>query len=308
MRQNFTPHKELKDRKTSFIVKGDDKLFDFVLSKMGGMSKTSVKSLLSKKQISVNDKIITQFDYPLKEGDKVEIDFVKRKILQNAKLSILYEDNYIIVVNKSEGLLTTATDKQEETTAFRIIMNHLKQQDKNNHLYIVHRLDRETSGVLVFAKDKDTQKKLQENWHKIVLEKIYYALVEGVVQEENGTIHSWLKEEPKSKNVYSFDYDNGGMESFTDYKIVKTFQNHTLLEVNLRTGRKNQIRVHLQSIGHPIVGDKKYGGGVSPIGRIGLHAARITLRHPATNKTVTFEAPVPEKIMKFREQRHLRSK
>ncbi|MBP5421889.1 MAG: RluA family pseudouridine synthase [Paludibacteraceae bacterium] len=308
MRQNFTPHKEQRDRKTSFIVKGDNKLFEFVLSKMGGMSKTAVKSLLSKKQISVNDKIITQYDYPLTEGDKVEIDFVKRKALQSAKLSILYEDNYIIVVNKSEGLLTTATDKQEDTTAFRIIMNHLKQQDKNNHLYIVHRLDRETSGVLIFAKDKETQKKLQENWHDIVLEKIYYALVEGVVQEESGTIHSWLKEEPKSKNVYSFDYDNGGMESFTDYKIVRTFQNHTLLEVNLRTGRKNQIRVHLQSIGHPIVGDKKYGGSVSPIGRIGLHAARITLRHPATNKIVTFEALVPEKIMKFREQRPLKDK
>ncbi len=293
--------KKQNDRSTSFFVKEEATLFNFVLAKMGSMSKTAVKSLLAKGQISVNERSVTQFDHPLHEGDSVKVSFSKPTTgLKSAKLSVLYEDDYIIVINKSEGLLSIATEKQEKSTAFRIVMNYMKQSDLHNRLYIVHRLDRETSGVLLFAKDKETQMRLQENWQRMVCEKIYYALVEGVVEQEEGTIHTWLTEEPKSKKVYSFDYDNGGQESFTDYKVVKRYKENTLLEVNLRTGRKNQIRVHLQAIGHPIVGDKKYGGNTSPIGRVGLHAARLTLFHPATNKKISFEAPTPEKITKFR--------
>lgn len=297
----YTPKKE-KDRFTSFLVKEDDSLFDFAFKKMGSMSKTSLKSLLIKGQISVNDKTITQYDYSLKKGDKVKIDFTKGTAgLKSSKLSVLYEDDYIIVINKSEGLLSIATEKQEKNTAFRIVMNHLKKQNTNNRLYIVHRLDRETSGVLLFAKQKDIQMMLQENWQRIVTEKKYYALVEGILERKEGSIHTWLNEDLKSKRVYSSNFDNGGQESLTEYKVEKEYsKGYSLLSVNLKTGRKNQIRVHLQSIGHPIVGDKKYGRNTSPIGRVGLHATKLTIIHPITGKTMTFEAPIPEKMKKFK--------
>lgn len=295
----YTPRN--KDRSTSFVVREEGQLFDFVLKKMGSMSRTAIKSLLAKGQILINDNAETKYDAPLHVGDKVKIDFVRGTVgLKNSKLSVLYEDDFIIVVNKSEGLLSVATDKNEDATAFRLVMNYLKKQNKNNRLYIVHRLDRETSGVLLFAKSKEIQDFLMSNWQREVQEKIYYALVEGHLDQSEGTIHTWLNEDPKSKKVYSCDFDNGGQESFTDYQVVKEFDHYSMLKVNLRTGRKNQIRVHLQTIGHPIVGDKKYGAVPSPIGRIGLHALQITLRHPVTKKMMTFEAPLPAKMANFK--------
>lgn len=297
----FTPKKS-KDRIVTFLVKEENTLFDFAFKKMGSLSKTALKGYLAKGQISVNDKAITQYDYQLKVGDTVKIDFTKGTAgLKCAKISVIYEDDYIIVINKAEGLLSVATEKNEKETAFRIIMNHLKKQNKNNRLYIVHRLDRETSGLLLFAKQKETQMILQENWQRIVSEKKYYALVEGILEQKEGTIHTWLNEDVKSKKVYSSDFDNGGQESFTDYKVEKEYKKgYSLLSINLRTGRKNQIRVHMQCIGHPIAGDKKYGGSTSPIGRIGLHAEKLTLRHPITGQVMTFVAPLPEKMTKFR--------
>lgn len=297
----FTPKKS-KDRIVTFLVKEENTLFDFAFKKMGSLSKTALKGYLAKGQISVNDKAITQYDYQLKVGDTVKIDFTKGTAgLKCAKISVIYEDDYIIVINKAEGLLSVATEKNEKETAFRIIMNHLKKQNKNNRLYIVHRLDRETSGLLLFAKQKEAQMILQENWQRIVSEKKYYALVEGILEQKEGTIHTWLNEDVKSKKVYSSDFDNGGQESFTDYKVEKEYKKgYSLLSINLRTGRKNQIRVHMQCIGHPIAGDKKYGGSTSPIGRIGLHAEKLTLRHPITGQVMTFVAPLPEKITKFR--------
>ena len=297
----FTPKKS-KDRIVTFLVKEENTLFDFAFKKMGSLSKTALKGYLAKGQISVNDKAITQYDYQLKVGNTVKIDFTKGTAgLKCAKISVIYEDDYIIVINKVEGLLSVATEKNEKETAFRIIMNHLKKQNKNNRLYIVHRLDRETSGLLLFAKQKETQMILQENWQRIVSEKKYYALVEGILEQKEGTIHTWLNEDVKSKKVYSSDFDNGGQESFTDYKVEKEYKKgYSLLSINLRTGRKNQIRVHMQCIGHPIAGDKKYGGSTSPIGRIGLHAEKLTLRHPITGQVMTFVAPLPEKITRFR--------
>lgn len=298
-KQNFKSNK--KERETSFLVKENSSVFDFLLKKMGGMSKSSIKGLLQRGQISVNDQIVKRGETVLSNGDLIKISFSQSTNgLKHTKLSIIYEDDAIIVVNKGAGLLSVATDKNEETTAFRILLNHLKKQDKNNRLYIVHRIDRETSGVLLFAKSKEIQMQLQHNWHRQVFEKIYLALVEGCVEKEEDTIHTWLVEEPKSKKVYSFDYDNGGLESTTIYNVEKRFKQNTLLRVSLKTGRKNQIRVHLQSIGHPIVGDKKYGSTTSPINRIGLHAYSISLRHPITGKNVRFEAPLPEAFNKIK--------
>lgn len=300
MLSKFSPFKEGNNKTVKFHVGEESILFDFVLKKIGSMSKTAVKGVLSRGQVFVNDQVKTQYDYLLKPGDVVSVDFTKAGTgLKSSRVSVLYEDDHIIVVNKAEGVLSVATEKQEEYTAFRVVMNHLKKQNMRNRLYVVHRLDRETSGVLIFAKDKDTQFLMQRNWQRDVKNKIYYAIVEGVVEKESGEIHTWLNEDQKSKKVYSSDTDNGGQESITRYEVVKRMREHTFLKVNLVTGRKNQIRVHMQRIGHPIIGDKKYGGSTSPIGRIGLHAGSITLRHPITTKLMTFEAELPEKMERF---------
>lgn len=298
-KQNFRAQK--KEKEVTFVVKENSSLLDFLSKKMGGMSKTSIKGLLQRGQVFVNDQIIKKGETLLSEGCRIKINFSQNSCtLRHSKLSIIYEDDAIILVNKGAGLLSVATEKNEETTAFRILLNHLKKQNKNNRLYIVHRIDRETSGVLLFAKSKEIQLQLQQNWHRQVYEKIYIALVEGCVEKEQDTIHTWLVEEPKSKIVYSFDYDNGGLESITHYKVEKRFKQNTLLRVSLETGRKNQIRVHLQSIGHPIVGDKKYGSTTSPIHRIGLHAHILSLWHPISGKKMRFEAPIPEAFGKMK--------
>ncbi|MDR1581860.1 MAG: RluA family pseudouridine synthase [Prevotellaceae bacterium] len=292
----------MKKGKTAVFEVGEkSELFKFILAKMKGMSKTKIKSLLSHKQISVNDKIETGYNFPLHENDHVTVNFSKPEMdFHHAGLQIIYEDDYLIVVNKSEGLLAVATGKQEETTAFRIIKNYLQKQNRNNKLYIVHRIDRETSGVLLFAKQKDIQLALQENWHKDVHERVYYALVEGIVEKDSDSIVSWLNGDDKSKKVYSSLNDNGGQKAITNYQVIKRYDKLSLLRVELKTGRKNQIRVHMQSIGHPVAGDKKYGSVISPIGRVGLHAAILTLRHPVTKQIIKFETEIPKKMAKIR--------
>jgi 23S rRNA pseudouridine1911/1915/1917 synthase len=268
---------------------------------MGSMSKTKVKSLLSHHQVTVNDKTETKYDFPLKENDRVVIRFSKQETdFSHAKLRIIYEDEYLIVVNKSEGLLAVATEKEEETTAFHIIKDYLRKKNPKSKLYIVHRIDRETSGILLFAKQKDIQFALHENWHDDVHKRIYYALVEGVVEKDRDSVVSWLTESRKSKKVYSDFNDNGGQKAITHYQVIERYEKFSLLKIELETGRKNQIRVHMQSIGHPVVGDKKYGSQTSLIGRLGLHAAVLVIRHPATRQIVRFESEIPRKLTMFR--------
>lgn len=284
---------------TKLIVKEPAELMDFLLAKMGGMSRNSVKSLLSHRQISVNDKIITQFNFPLKQTDVIIINSSRGNIeLIHPKLKIIFEDNDLIVVDKKEGLLSVTTGKEKETTAFQILKNYVKRSSPQNRIYVVHRLDRETSGILVFAKNKESQLTLQENWHQIVTKRVYVALVEGAVEKEQERLVTWLKEHEKSLKIRSYDTDNGGQMAVTNYRRVKYNENFSLLEIELETGRKNQIRVHLESIGHPIVGDKKYGSTNMNLGRIALHARVLEFYHPVTEQIVHFETPVPKEFLK----------
>ena len=286
--------------KTRFGVGEKAELMDFLLQKMGGMSRTSVKNLLAHRQVGVNDKIVTQYNYQLVENDKVTVSSARGNIeLSHPKLRILFEDSYLFVVEKKHGLLTVSTGKSDETTAFSILKNYVKKQSPKNHIYIVHRLDRDTSGVLVFAKSREIQLALQQNWHTIVRRRTYNAVVEGIILKQEDTIVSWLTENPKSLKIHSSKTDNGGQKALTHYKLIKSNEKFSLLEINLETGRKNQIRVHLQQIGHPIVGDKKYGSTVNPIGRIALHAKILDFFHPATHRPVSFQSPVPKEFMRI---------
>ena len=273
-------------------------LMTFLLAKMGGMSRNSVKSLLSHRQVMVNDKIVTQYNLELNPADIVEINSTRGNTeLSHPKLKVIYEDQYLIIVEKKEGLLTVSTGPTDETTAFSILKYHVKKSSPTNRIYVVHRIDRETSGVIMFAKTREIQLALQENWHRVITKRVYVALVEGKVEKEQGTISSWLSENEKSLKMHSSPVDNGGQQATTHYRVVKSNDNFSLLEIELETGRKNQIRVHMQSIGHPIVGDKKYGSYTTPIGRLGLHARILGFIHPMSLEDVSFETPVPRSFL-----------
>jgi len=285
-------------KETKLKVTEPVELMTFLLAKMGGMSRNSIKSLLAHRQVKVNNKVTTQFNLPLQLNDIVTVTSGRGNIeLSHPKLRIIFEDDSLIVVEKKEGLLTVSTGKSDETTAFSILKNHVKKSSPQNRIYVVHRLDRETSGVIMFAKNKEVQLILQENWHRIVTRRIYVALVEGKVEKEQDTIVTWLTENEKSLKIHSSDTDNGGQQAITHYRCIKSNENYSLLEIELETGRKNQIRVHLQGIGHPIAGDKKYGAGISPISRLGLHARLLAFYHPISTEIVSFETPVPRNFL-----------
>ncbi|MEA4935827.1 MAG: RluA family pseudouridine synthase [Paludibacter sp.] len=286
-------------KSTRLTVKETTDLMTFLLAKMGGMSRNAIKLLLSHRQVMVNTRITTQYNHPLQQNDIVEISSSRGNIeLTHPKLRIIYEDQYIIVVEKKEGLLTVRTGDKEETTAFSILKNHVQKSSRTNRIYVVHRIDRETSGVIMFAKDREVQLYLQENWHKIVTKRIYVALVEGKVERKEDKIVSWLTENEKSLKIHSSDSDNGGQQAITHYRCIKSNDQYTLVELELETGRKNQIRVHMSQIGHPIAGDKKYGSATNPIGRMALHARLLAFYHPANNEVVKFETPVPKNFLK----------
>lgn len=285
-------------KETKLKVTEPIELMTFLLAKMGGMSRNSVKSLLAHRQVMVNNKITTQFNLTLQPNDFVSVNSGRGNIeLSHPKLRIVFEDSYLIVVEKKEGLLTVSTGNSDETTAFSILKTYVKKSSPQNRIYVVHRLDRETSGIIMFAKNREVQFTLQENWHRIITRRIYVALVEGKVEKENDTIVTWLTENEKSLKIHSSNFDNGGQQAITHYKCIKSNDNFSLLEIELETGRKNQIRVHMQGIGHPIVGDKKYGASESPIGRLGLHARLLAFYHPVTTEIVSFETSVPRNFL-----------
>ncbi len=268
-------------------------LMEFLIEELKDRSRTTIKSFLRNRQISVNGVTTTLNSEPIKEGDSVVINLgMADKQFRNPMLRIVYEDDYIIVIDKKYGLLSMATDKERTKTAYYIIGEYLKSKDRNNRVFIVHRLDRETSGLLLFAKSMDIQHQLQYNWNENVLERRYVAVAEGLMAEDSGVIETYLAEN-KAYNVYVTRNEEEGELAITNFNVLKRGKDNTLVELELETGKKNQIRVHLQHVGHPISGDRKYGGGQSPIGRLALHAYRMRFLHPVTGEELLFDIGVP---------------
>ena len=298
---------------TSYRVEAPAELLPFLLTKMGGMTRTSIKQLLGQRRVKVNNAIQTRHDTPLRKGDLITIESGRGNAeLRHPKLRIIYEDDALIVVEKKNGLLTVPYNpKSTETTALSILKDYVKKQSRQASVYVVHRLDRETSGVLVFAKSPELQEYMRTYWRQLVSKRTYVALVEGKLQKREGTITSWLTEDDRTAMVYSSPTNNGGQKAITHYQVVKesTLQSddtaltaeYSLVELNLETGRTNQIRVHMASIGHPIVGDRKYGHGneSSPIDRLCLHARTLEFIHPMTEKKVRFEASTPKEFARI---------
>ena len=284
-------------------------LMDFLMAKMGGMAKSSVKQLLGQRRVKVGNAVQTRHDFSLHVGDVVTISSGRgNSQLTHPKLKIVYEDDDLIVVNKQPGLLTVAaTPGSKETTVMSILRAYVKKQNARANIYVVHRLDRETSGLLVFARSEELQHYMREYWRDLVTERTYIALAEGVLEPREGKITTWLTEDKRNAVVYSSPVDDGGDIAITNYKVLRTTPPlsgggregaYSLVELHLETGRTNQIRVHLASKGCPVVGDRKYGHGneSSPIDRLCLHAKVLAFIHPVTEKTVRFESPVPKEF------------
>ena len=283
----FLFYKKGNGEKMKYRVKKEMVLMDFLLIHY---NRKNAKNYLKYKNVYVNNQNITQFDYLLKVDDTVEI-----KKEESSDLKILYEDQEFVVINKPSGLLSMSDGKEKEKTAYHLVSEHVKKENKKNKIFIVHRLDRDTSGVLMFCKNEKIRNQLQEQWNKIVKKRGYIALVEGKLKQKQGTIKNYLSES-KTQQVY---ISRQGKLAITHYRQVKTNGKYSLLEVFLDTGRKNQIRVHLSSLGHPIAGDKKYGATSNPIKRMGLHSHVFAFVHPDTKARMEFKAVVPEEFKKM---------
>lgn len=245
-------------------------------------SKNNVKSFLKNGNVYVNDKVITKHNYMLNLGDKVVIKTF------NTSLDILYEDNDIIAVNKPSGLLTVSTEKIKDKTLYKEVSYYVKKKNKSNKIFIVNRIDKDTSGIVVFAKNEKVKEILQSKWNEIVKVRKYVAVVEGIT-DLKGRIESYLTEN-KEHIVYS---SKTGKLAITDYERIKYNPKYSMLNVYLSTGRKNQIRVHMRDIGHSVVGDSKYGNKKSPINRLMLHSEYIEFISPLNNKIIKISCPYP---------------
>lgn len=280
----------------SFKVTEPAELMQFLLASMPHKNRDNIKTLLRDGQVLVDGDPVNQYNYALLPGQKVQLS--RNKIAQQKTyrgISIVYEDTDVIVINKHSGTLSVATDNKEKHTAYTILYDHVKTKNPKGKIFVVHRLDRETSGLMVFAKSPKVQKELQENWNDIVRERTYFAVIEGVPEPPVGQISSYLREAGDHK-VYSSLSGDDGKYATTHYQMMKSSGAYSLLKLNLRTGRKNQIRVHLQDLGHPIVGDRKYGSTVNPIGRLALHAGVLAFQHPVNRRELHFSATLPRKF------------
>lgn len=275
-------------------------LMEYLLKNLPDLKRSKVKQLLKFGSIRINGTVRTRHDHPLKTGDRIEFLSRQEALGENIKkaldFEIVYEDDTLIVVDKPEGLLTMGTERGNKENVYADLMEYLKLQ-KKGRVFIVHRLDEGTSGLLLFAKDEKTKAALQDNWKSVT--KRYYAVVEGKTANQAGKIESHLIED-QYKRVYSTrEGVRDAKHSVTHYRVIRQNDRYTLLDVTLDTGRKNQIRVHMKDLGHPVVGDKKYGAATNPLRRLALHAYLIEFKHPASGIRKTFESPLPALFKKL---------
>ncbi len=267
------------------------------------LSNNKVNGLLHRGQVALNGNVTRQFDTPVKSGDNVEINFGRPFVrFSHPRLDIIYEDNDIIVVNKGYGLLSVGRGSgSHEKTAYNLLRDYLKTKDPALKLFIIHRLDRDTSGLMMFAKSIEAKENMQHNWKNMVLERKYVAVVEGELQPDTGTYRSWLGE-TSAHEVYSTQIpseDGNEKLAVTHWEVLARGAGRSLVDFALDTGRKNQIRVHSRELGHPIVGDRRYGAGISPIGRMALHASTLRFAHPINRKQMNFTLPIPDKFTRL---------
>lgn len=275
-----------------YEVHEEKPLLEYLLQTLQGQSRSKIKATLQGRGIKVNGKVVTQFDYLLKPGMKVAVSKTKRNDRFKSKyVKVVYEDRYLIVIEKEPGILSMANGRLALSVK-SVLDKYFAQTQQKCRAHVVHRLDRDTSGLMVYAKDMETEQILEHNWQNIVFDRRYVAVVSGEVTEEGGTVANWLKDN-KAYVTYSSPVDNGGKYAVTHFHVLARTTEHSLVEFKLETGRKNQIRVHSADMGHPVCGDEKYGNGDDPLHRLCLHAFLLCFRHPITGEPMEFSTPIP---------------
>lgn len=278
-------------------VKEEDTLLPFLYKSLEKEhSRTAVKSLLSKGQVSVNGETTTQFDTPLSPNSLVQITYGKGKVvLSHPMLKVVWEDESLIVVNKKQGLLSVSNPKVKEKTAYHLLSDYVKKTDSRNKIFILHRLEREASGLMVFAKNKGVQTQLHANWNVMVTNRSYAVAVEGRPERDTDLLTSYNSiGERQTTYITSAD---SGTESIMRYRLLKTNNLYSLMELTIESGHRNLIREQMESLGTPVAGDEKYGAKTNPLGRIALHANKLFFVHPVTNKEMRFEIPIPSSFI-----------
>jgi len=280
-----------KEKYVQMNVQDDAPLLEWLLENVK-QSKSKTKATLQNRGIKVNNRTVTQFDFALHKGDKVSISTSKKNDqFQSKYVKLVYEDRYLVVVEKSHGILSMGVG-QSSLNVKTILDDYFKRSRQKCTAHVVHRLDRETSGLLIYAKDMETRQQLEHEWHHRVYDRRYIAVLSGRIEEEGGTVANWLKEN-KLYVTYSSPVDNGGKYAVTHFHVLRTTDTHSLVEFKLETGRKNQIRVHAADINHPVCGDTKYGNGDDPLKRLCLHAYILCFYHPVTHQPMEFSTQIP---------------
>lgn len=276
-----------------YTVSAPAPLLEWLLANVKGESKTKIKQTLQGRGIRVDGKTITKFDYPLRPGMKIAVSKTKKnnESFKSRYLKIVYEDRYLIVVEKAVGILSMAAG-HSSLNVKTVLDDYFRKTRQNCQAHVVHRLDRDTSGLMIYAKDKQTELALEQDWHGTVYDRRYVAVVSGEMEEDEGVVSNWLKDN-KAYITYSSPIDNGGKYAVTHFHTLARTTEHSLVEFRLETGRKNQIRVHTADMGHPVCGDIKYGNGDDPCHRLCLHAYVLCFYHPVTHKPMEFETPIP---------------
>lgn len=272
-------------------VKENAPLLEYLINNVSE-SRSKLKATLQGRGIAVNGRMVTQFDYQLKAGDKIIISrHKKQNQFKSRYVKIVYEDRWLVVVEKNIGILSM-TAGHSSLNVKSVLDDYFLKSRQKCRAHVVHRLDRDTSGLMVYAKDIETEQILEHNWHQIVYDRRYVAVVSGEIEQDNGTIANWLKDN-KAYITYSSPTDNGGKYAVTHFQVLNRTTEHSLVEYKLETGRKNQIRVHSADMGHPVCGDVKYGNGDDPLHRLCLHAYMLCFTHPVTGEPMEFSTPIP---------------
>lgn len=280
-----------RERYTHYVVKEEAPLLEWLLNHLG-QSKSKTKATLQGRGIKVDDKVVTQFDFALQPGMKVSVSTTKKNdVFKSRYLKIVYEDPYIVVIEKNVGILSMAGGHRALNVK-AVLDDYFQKTHQKCRAHVVHRLDRDTSGLMIYAKDMKTEQVLEHEWHQIVFDRRYVAVLSGEVEPDEGTIANWLKDN-KAYVTYSSPVDNGGKYAVTHFFTLDRKDGRSLVEFRLETGRKNQIRVHAADMKHPVCGDVKYGNGDDPLHRLCLHAFLLCFYHPVTHELMEFETPIP---------------
>ena len=283
-----------QDRYDHYVVQEAAPLLEWLLSNLKG-SKSKIKATLQGRGIKVNGKVVTQFDYQLEPGAKVSVSQTKKNDkFKSRYVKIVYEDRWLVVVEKNPGILSMAAGPRSLNVK-SVLDDYFHKSRQSCRAHVVHRLDRDTSGLMIYAKDMETEQILEHNWHDIVYDRRYVAVVSGEMADDEGTVANWLRDN-KAYVTYSSPVDNGGKYAVTHFHVLDRTTEHSLVEFQLETGRKNQIRVHTADMGHPVCGDSKYGNGDDPIHRLCLHAYVLCFWHPITRERMEFESPIPSQF------------